>query len=123
MSGFSVNVGGVPSPRGTTRSQPITRGVSPIFTAQKIVRACYLAVNVRCRRMSVEIQAAPVRWQQWPCGPDCRQAQPMAGTYGKWHWCNHPEVGGKAVRDGLECIYFEAASSLSTGSTPVRRRE
>jgi hypothetical protein len=31
----------------------------------------------------------------------------MANTYGEWHWCAHPLVGG-VVRDGKECRHFNA---------------
>lgn len=46
--------------------------------------------------------------ERWPCGLDCQYATALAGTYGDWIWCTHPKVGGRLMRDGLECAYFRA---------------
>jgi hypothetical protein len=42
----------------------------------------------------------------WPCGPECRHARTLAGTYGEWLWCEHPETGGCIVRAGRECMNY-----------------
>jgi hypothetical protein len=42
----------------------------------------------------------------WPCGPECRHARALAGTYGEWLWCDDPKAGGCIVRAGHECAYY-----------------
>ena len=72
--------------------------------------------------MSAEIQQTPVTWQRLPCGPECRHAQPMPNTYGEWHWCTHPQIGSRVVRDGRECNYYEALATLADRTELSRRR-
>jgi hypothetical protein len=73
--------------------------------------------------MSAENQPVPVSWQQWPCGPECRHAQPMTGTYGEWLWCNHPQIGASVARAGLECIYYEDSTFRSAPTAPPGQTE
>ncbi len=49
--------------------------------------------------------------QQWPCGPDCIFAHPLADSYGEWLWCEHPAAAGRLGRAGHECSLY-----VSTGS-------
>lgn len=53
----------------------------------------------------------PGSFQHWPCGPECRHAQPLAGTFGEWLWCQNPDRGGRPVREGHECIHYQATTS------------
>ena len=73
--------------------------------------------------MPVETQSTPLTAQRWPCGPDCRFAQTLPNTYGEWHWCGHPYVGGSVARDGRECRYYEAASTVPVTLQPPLSRK
>ncbi|MBM3854698.1 MAG: hypothetical protein FJ399_16355 [Verrucomicrobia bacterium] len=56
--------------------------------------------------MSAEIRQASVNSWPWPCGPECRHAQVMPGTYGEWLWCTHPANDRHVARAGLECLSY-----------------
>ena len=43
-----------------------------------------------------------------PCGPDCAYARVLPGSYGEWIWCEHPLVGGRLMREGIECGSFQS---------------
>lgn len=59
--------------------------------------------------------------QRWPCGPECRFAQPLRNTYGEWHWCSHPYAGGKVARDGRECSHYQSGPPSAASSAPPYR--
>ena len=63
--------------------------------------------------MPPELPPRPAHWQQWPCGPECRCARPVTGTYGEWVWCDHPQRGGRLVREGRDCLHYEAGDGAA----------
>jgi hypothetical protein len=57
--------------------------------------------------------------QRWPCGPECRYARTLPGTYGEWFWCEHPWVGGCLVHAGHDCASYDPTPKTPPVHTEV----